>query len=210
MHLTSNVYVYYQRRLSNSIFLKVNIAVVKKSTVALNTHLWLASATRLAQEAGCLRQAAAGGGPQPPVGESVAKSHQKVSHPEFLTEDFFVWSLVHSRDDPLYWNLEFYLHLKKGKNSLSFKNKTKTPRKTHLLTIPILTPPLVTPFLFCWSTLLITCTNPFWASRLGSRVNSITKMDLIALDQGKLFLNHSFVNISYTTLGHLAIYLTAM
>lgn len=97
-----------------------------------------------------------------------------------------------------------------GKKLIIFKNKTKTPRKTHLLTIPILTPPLVTPFLFCWSALLLTCTNPFWTSRLGSRINSITKMDLIALDQGKLFLNHSFVNTSYTISGHLAIYLTAM
>lgn len=36
-----------------------------------------------------------------------------------------------------------------GKKFTIFQNKTKTLRKTHLLTIPILTPPLVTLFLFC-------------------------------------------------------------
>ena len=92
-----------------------------------------------------------------------------------------------------------------GKKFTIFKNKIKTLRKTHLLTIPILTPALVTLFLFCWFALLITCKNPLRASRLGSCITSIIKMDLIALDQGKLFLNHSSVNTSYTTLWHLAV-----
>lgn len=128
MHFTRNIYVYYQRCLSKSINShKVSTIAVKKSIVVLNIHSLLTSTMYPMQETDYLRQAEARGDPQSQAEELVVKSYQKASRPKFLIKGFFVWNLVHSRDDPLHQNLEFYLPLKwKGKKICTiFKKQNK-------------------------------------------------------------------------------------
>lgn len=101
--------------------LKVNIIVVKKSTVALKIHSQLPSAVCQMLETDCLWQAEAYG-LQFPAEALRGESPLKASHLEFLTKDFFVWDPVHLKHGPLHCHLEFYLYLKwKSESILSLR-----------------------------------------------------------------------------------------